>query len=166
MPELDNPSPITSNPVLAVKFNRNLMLVGLGGVVVGLIIGILIGRMFQNQPQSTNLTPSGITVNQTGVVQGKLVKVSGSVLSIQDESGQNVDVSVGANISIYVYKDRANPPVASSDLSALVIGRDVRVNLVMQGSQFVATTITVLPNPNASVSPSASASSSAARKNP
>lgn len=166
MPPQDEKTVTDTKPVQRPALNRNLVMVGLGGLVLGLVIGLSISRMPKTALAPTSSTPTGITVSQTGVTQGKLIKISSSTMTVQDDKGQSVEVSVGTNVNIYVYKDRVNPPMLVTDLSQVSVGREVRVNVVMQNGQFVATTVTVLPDVNAGATPTASASSSAIRKNP
>lgn len=138
------------------KFDRKAMSYAGIGILAGLVIGLIIG---QNLPGNSGTAPKTNTVNsallnQSATAQGKLVAFGNGKITLEADDGTRNEFPVSQNVNIFVYQDKTSPASASADLQVLELNKEVLVSLGVDNSQYVVSTITVLP-PDVPQSPTA-----------
>lgn len=137
---------------LPKKTSSLVALIVLGLVLAG-VVGFSVGKFsYPESSQTSSKTPPLLAVKgaellqtQTASLVGKIIKIEGDNLFIQDSSGKVSDFPVIP--TVLVSKPVGGKLVASQSggLQNLELNQDVLVNLVAKNGEYIITAITYLP---------------------
>ncbi|OGE31578.1 hypothetical protein A2631_00385 [Candidatus Daviesbacteria bacterium RIFCSPHIGHO2_01_FULL_44_29] len=117
-----------------------------------LAVGFFAGRLTSRPLKTTSSPLEMATINgaelfdsQTATITGRVIKVTGEKLTIQDEQNQAADFPVIS--TVLISKPVNGRPVASQSggLKNLELNEDALINLVFKNGEYTITAITYLP---------------------
>lgn len=119
-------------------------------VLLAFIIGLLLGKFSYNAPKQISQKQASLAnplfSTQQATIRGKITKVEGSMLTVQNNLGVNGQVRSAPVIYITKYDEHGKPQSFSS-LKDIETGRNVIVNLELprDTSEYIVVAITFLP---------------------
>lgn len=144
--------------------SRKVLVVGVAAGILGMLIGVMIGMQLGKKPVAPldvnvgGKLNNSLILNQSAAATGKISNVTGKMLTLVDDSGKSQDFQIGEVLTVYKYPVKNAPAQIFSGISAIETGKQVLLNLNVEGSDYVVTTVTYL-EPTSSTSSTTATSS-------
>lgn len=117
-----------------------LVLIAAGG-------GFYLGKTFGNSKigGTTPANSNGIFAQQSATIQGKVTKVSGNMITVQNNN--NVSATFPTADKVFISKVTSNNLSAtpSSDLNTIQLNQNAFINLQIENGQYKIVSVAILP---------------------
>jgi hypothetical protein len=125
-----------------------LVVVALITGIVGYFLGSGKGKaamVSQNNYSSANSSSNPFFDTQTATLNGKITKVNGQTLTVQNNKNQTQDFMIADRIYISTVSDKGQAASPSSDLSKIQTDKKAFINLINTGGSYKVASITYVP---------------------